>query len=112
MNLKNIITDINKRYPEYTNFINNHFIKNKRKYFQDDTYNYSQIPRDCRTNSFLENYNNYIKHNLGKKNIVLQINFIEFIYDDIERNEKNYIKILIKILDIIVNILNLNQTNM
>ena len=83
-----IIIDINKRYPEYSNFITNYFVKYKKKYFQDGTYNYSLIPKDCRTNSFLENYNNFIKHNLGKKNIVSWLNFIEFIYDDIERNEK------------------------
>lgn len=64
---EDIISDIIARYPTYNDFINNYFIKNKKNFFQNGIYNYALIPQDCRTNSFLENYNNYIKQNLGKK---------------------------------------------
>ena len=39
----------------------------KKSYFEDNTYNYNLLPKDCRSNSSLENYNKYLKENLGKK---------------------------------------------
>ena len=48
-----------KKYPRYHNFINNYFIKNKKEYFEDKSLNYSNIPKGCRKNSFLENYNGF-----------------------------------------------------
>ena len=43
------------------------FIKNKMLYFKDNSLNYNNIPDDCRTNNYLENYNGYIKNQLGKE---------------------------------------------
>ena len=38
---------------------------------KDCTYNYRIIPYECRSNSALENYNRYLKYNLGKKQSLL-----------------------------------------
>ena len=75
-----------KNYPLYYNFINNYFLKNHFGYFKDGSLNYSDIPKDCRSNSFLENYNGYIKQKLGKHRLVNRVNFIEFIKQESGRN--------------------------
>ena len=51
-------------------------------------YNYSIIPDDCRSNSFLENYNRYINliQRLGKKRIINWFNFISFIKEESKRS--------------------------
>ena len=41
-----------KEYPTYDNFINNYFIHNKKKYFEDGSLDYSTVSKDCRSNSF------------------------------------------------------------
>ena len=46
--------DIKENYPIYTNFIENYFIINKKIYFQDGSLNFN-VPKDCRTNNYLEN---------------------------------------------------------
>ncbi len=51
----------NKKLSLYDIFINNYFLKNYLSYFKDGSLNYANIPKDCRTNIFLENYNGYIK---------------------------------------------------
>ena len=75
-----------KSYPFYENFINNYFLKNHLNYFKDNSLNYSNIPKDCRSNSFLENYNGYIKQKLGKHRVVNWVNFIEFIKSESSRS--------------------------
>ena len=44
------------------------------------------IPVDCRTNKSLENYNKYIKTQLGKHRKVNWVNFINFIKEESSRN--------------------------
>ena len=46
-----LINYINEIEPELSNFIEYYFIKNKKKYFEDQTYNYDLLPDDCRSNS-------------------------------------------------------------
>ena len=77
---------LTKNYPLYENFINNYFIKNQIIYFKENSLNYSNIPKDCRSNSFLENYNAFIKHKLGKHRIVNWVNFMEFIKSESVRS--------------------------
>ena len=43
------------------------------------------IPSDCRTNSFLENYNGYITRKLGKHIETNWVNFMNFIKDESSR---------------------------
>ena len=74
------------KYPEYTNFINNYFIKNKIEYFIDQSLNYNLVPKDCRTNSFLENYNGYIKSKLGKNRVTNWVNFLNFLKEESQRS--------------------------
>ena len=75
-----------KNYSLYSNFIKNYFIKNKKDFFKKGDYNYSIIPDDCRSNSFLENYNKYLKQRLGKKRIINWFNFISFIKEESKRS--------------------------
>jgi hypothetical protein len=70
--LENIIT----KYTKYQNFINNYFIKEKLKYFEDNSLNYDLVPEKFRTNNFLENYNLFIKTKLCEKRIILST-FVE-----------------------------------
>ena len=44
-----------------------------------------QIPKYCLTNSFLENYNGYIKSKLGKLRLIDWVNFINFIKEESSR---------------------------
>ena len=62
----NKINDIKCKFPKYTEFIDEYFIKSKYKLFELGCYNYNLLPEDCRSNSYLENYNLYLKKNLGK----------------------------------------------
>ena len=73
------LEEIKVNYPIYTNYIENYFIKFKYKYFVNVNLNYDLIPKDIRSNSFLENYNRYIKKMLGDTNECQWINFIHFI---------------------------------
>ncbi len=61
-------------------------MENKKKYFEDQSLNYNLVPKDCRTNNFLENYNGYIKSKLGKHRIINWVNFLNFIKDESGRN--------------------------
>ena len=74
--------NLGNKYPNHNNFINNYFIENKKAYFEDNSLNYNLVPKDCRTNSFLENYNGYIKSKLGNHKIINWIKFLNFIKDD------------------------------
>ena len=44
------------------------------------------MPTDCRTNSFLENYNGYIKSKLGKNRIINWVNFLYFLKEESQRS--------------------------
>lgn len=92
----NLIIEIKKQYPTFCDFIDNYFVKNKKQYFINGNYNYFNIPKDCRSNSYLENYNLYLKQNLGRKynlNWNVSINFLkkEFarIKDKLTNNTNN-----------------------
>ena len=56
------LNKIIKKFPLYENYINNYFKVNKYEYFEDLSLDYNRIPKDCRTNNYLENYNGYIKN--------------------------------------------------
>ena len=74
------------KYPNHKNFFESYFITNKRKLFEDKSLNYYKVPKDCRTNSFLENYNCYIKQKLGKNRLINWMNFLNFIKDERKRS--------------------------
>ena len=61
-------------------------IKEKLKYFEDNSLNYDLVPVNFRTHNFLENYNRYIKLKLGEKRIINWINFLHFIKEERERS--------------------------
>ena len=69
---------------------------NKLTFFEDQSLNYFRIPKDSRTNNYLENYNNYIKKQLGKNRVINWVNFIHFIKLESQRsvgklnNNQNY----------------------
>ena len=84
--IKEKCEEIIGKFPEYYNYINNYFLPSKIKYFEDNSLNYLDVPKDCRSNSFLENYNGYIKEKLGKKRQVNWVNFLNFIKDESKRS--------------------------
>lgn len=69
---------IKEKFPKYTNYINNYFIKYKKPYFEKG----DMIIKNFQIISFLENYNNFLKNALGKKQIINWFNFIKFIIDE------------------------------
>ena len=95
----NKLNEIKVDYRNYENFINNYFIKNKIEFFEDQSLNYDNVPKESRTNNFLENYNGYLKIQLGKKRIINWVNFLHFIKNESDRsinkllNKANYNKI-------------------
>ena len=84
--LKKKLNQYTRKYTKYENFINNYFIKEKYKYFEDNSLNYDLVPINFRTNNFLENYNRYIKFKLGEKRIVNWISFLHFIKEESDRS--------------------------
>lgn len=82
-----MIDEIIRMYPFYKKFLKDYFIENKKFYLENNFYNYSLLPVDCRSNSSLETYNKYLKENLGKKNALTWWNFINFIINDNEKNK-------------------------
>ena len=73
------INTFKTKYPKFSKFLENYFIKNKLKYFISGEMNYNLIPEDCRSNSYLENYNKLFKQSLGKNKRIHWINYIHFI---------------------------------
>ena len=64
----------------FNDFINNYFNVYKRPLLKLGYYNYNALQIDCRANSYIENYNLFLKKNLGKKydlNWDLFINFLK-----------------------------------
>ena len=88
LKFEELINQIIIKYPSFILFINNYFLKYKKKYFLDNSYNYNLLSEDCRSNSSLECYNKYIKNNLGKKHGLSWLNFITFIRNEANRIEK------------------------
>ena len=89
----NIIENIIFKFPKYSNFIRNYFVKNKKELFTNGDYNYSKIPQDCKSNSFLENYNKYLKLLLGRKRIINWFNFLNFLKEESDRAYEKLIDI-------------------
>ena len=80
-----ITEDIKKRYPYINDFIDNYFIKYKKIHFENEAYNYNKILIDCLANSYLENYNLYLKKKLGRKYKLNWDVFINFIKQEFKR---------------------------
>ena len=76
------IIDLKSKYPDFINFFNNYFIKYKRQFFVSGEYNYNNLPIDCRSNSYIENYNLYLKRKLGKKYNLSWNKFLRFIKNE------------------------------
>ena len=55
------LEEIVQKYPNFKNIIEKYFRKYKLEFFIKGDYNYNELPIDCRSNSYLENYNLYIK---------------------------------------------------
>ena len=79
------IKDLSKAYPYYNNFLNEYFVKNKIKYFIDDSLNYSKYPKNVRSNSILERYNRHVKEQINKKRYCNWIIFLKFINTELSR---------------------------
>ena len=79
------LNNLKKDFPEFINVLNNYFIKYKRHFFLSGEYNYNNLPMDCRSNSYIENYNLYLKKNLGKKYNLNWNKFIRFIKNESTR---------------------------
>ena len=73
------------KYPLFKNVIENFFIKYKMEYFINGDYNYNDLPLDCRSNSCFENYNLFMKQNLGKKYKLRWDAFLNFLKSESER---------------------------
>ena len=83
---QNTLKKLKSKFPQYDNFLSNYFEKNFEPYFLDKSLDYQSIPSNCRTNNFLENYNGYIKSQLGKNRYINWVNFIHFIKTESQRH--------------------------
>ena len=94
------INEIKNKYTNYKDFIDEYFIKYKSHLFESGYYNYNALPIDCKANSYLENYNLFLKKNLGKKYNLNWDIFINFLKEESDRirnkltlnTKKNFIK--------------------
>ena len=86
--LDNYINNIKAKYNIFDNILNNYSIKYKRKYFLSGEYNYNELPPDCQSNRYLENYNLYMKQKLGKKFNLSWQKFINFIKSESKRTRE------------------------
>ena len=84
--VKTFCDNLSNEKKAYSNYINNYFLPNKLPYFEDNSLNYYNVPKDARTNNFLENYNGYIKNKLGKFRTVNWVNFLNFIKEESDRS--------------------------
>ena len=109
----NKVKNLQIKYPYYDNYLENYFLENKLCYFKDESLFYQKIPKDCRTNNYLENYNGFIKQQLGKRRLINWINFLDFIKKESQRsidklmNSQNNNKIYFK--DETIPLLNNNE---
>ena len=55
------------------------------EYFYNGDYIYSELPIGCRSNSYMENYNLFIKQNLGRKYKLWWDVFLKFLKFKSER---------------------------
>ena len=65
--IKSELEKIKEEEEIFSDFIGNYFYKYKLQFFISGEYNYSELPIDCDSNSYLENYNLFLKINLGRK---------------------------------------------
>ena len=72
----------------FKNFIENYFVKNKKKYFVNEDYNYYKYSDTIRSNSYIETYNKYIKSQLGNIKYVNWVNFLNFLKTESDRSIK------------------------
>ena len=79
------LEEINANYPRFKNLVENYFKKFKLEYFINGDYNYNELSIDCRANSYLENYNLYMKQNLGRKYKLQWHVFLNFLKKESER---------------------------
>jgi len=79
------IYDIKIKYTNYQSFIDEYFIKYKSHLFELGYYNYNALSIDCRANSYLENYNLFLKKSFGKKYNLNWDIFINFLKDESDR---------------------------
>ena len=61
-------------------------LEKKNNFLWDQSLNYHNIPKEYRTNHFLENYNGFIKSLLGRKRVINWVNFIHFIKNESNRS--------------------------
>ena len=95
----NKIKILESQYREHYSYIIKYFYKEKRKYFEDNSFNYNICPPDIRVNSIVAHYNSTIKKYFGEKketNWIIFMNFIkseiQIIIDKLSKNEnKNVI---------------------
>ena len=83
--INNKLEEIVQNYPNFKNIIENYFKNYKLEFFVNGDYNYNELPADCRSNSYLENYNLYMKQNLGKKYKLQWDVFLNFLKNESER---------------------------
>ena len=89
----NNLNIIKENHKNYTNLIDNYFIKNKLSLFISGEVNYNIIPKDCLTNNSLENYNKIMKESLGKNRFIHWLNFLHFIKMESSRIKNKIISI-------------------
>ena len=65
--INNKLNQLIQNYPRFEHIIENYFKVHKLSYFINGDYNYNDLPIDCRSKSYLENYKLYMKQNLGRK---------------------------------------------
>ena len=83
--INNKIGALKKEYPDYGNFLENYFIKNKLKFFISGELNFALLPPDCSSISYLEKYNKIFKESLGKNKYIHWLNYIHFIKSESTR---------------------------
>ena len=83
--INNSLNELEENYPNFKNIIENYFKKYKMEYFINGDYNYNELPIDCRSNSYLENYNLFINQNLGRKYKLRWDVFLKFLKSESER---------------------------
>ena len=95
----NKIKILESQYGDHYSHIIKYFYTEKRKYFEDNSFNYNMCPPDVRSNSIIEHYNSNIKKYFGEKKETNWIIFMNFIKTEIQniiyklsKNENKNIK--------------------
>jgi len=80
----NKIKILESQYGDHYSHIIKYFYTEKRKYFEDNSFNYNMCPPDVRSNSIIEHYNSNIKKYFGEKKETNWIIFMNFIKTEIQ----------------------------